>query len=57
MRCLSFVREWLALPAGGAQILGAHLEGPYFSLGQKGAQDPASIRTPDDGTLEDARVW
>jgi len=53
MRCLSFVREWLALPAGGAQILGAHLEGPYFSLGQKGAQDPASIRTPDDGTLEE----
>jgi N-acetylglucosamine-6-phosphate deacetylase len=50
--CLSFAREWLAAPPVGAQILGVHLEGPYFSPAQKGAQDPASIRTPDDGTPE-----
>ena len=31
-------------------MLGVHLEGPYFSLAQKGAQDPENIRTPDDGT-------
>jgi N-acetylglucosamine-6-phosphate deacetylase len=34
----------------GAQILGVHVEGPYFSMAQRGAQDPNHIRTPDDGT-------
>lgn len=28
-------------------IYGAHLEGPYFSPKQSGAQDPSFIRTPD----------
>ncbi len=50
--CLETARQWIAAPPGGAQVLGVHLEGPYFSLGQKGAQDPASLRTPDDGTLD-----
>lgn len=31
----------------GAQFLGMHLEGPYFSLDQRGAQDPKYIRNPD----------
>jgi N-acetylglucosamine-6-phosphate deacetylase len=31
----------------GAQFLGMHLEGPYFSLAQRGAQDPRYIRDPD----------
>jgi len=31
----------------GAQFLGMHLEGPYFSLNQCGAQDPRYIRNPD----------
>ncbi|MEO6000689.1 MAG: N-acetylglucosamine-6-phosphate deacetylase [Chitinophagaceae bacterium] len=31
----------------GAQFLGMHLEGPYFALSQKGAQDPRYIRNPD----------
>lgn len=30
----------------GAQFLGLHLEGPYFSMNQKGAQDPRYIRSP-----------
>jgi N-acetylglucosamine-6-phosphate deacetylase len=34
----------------GAQVLGVHVEGPYFCLEQRGAQDPANILTPDDGT-------
>ncbi|MDR2283736.1 MAG: N-acetylglucosamine-6-phosphate deacetylase [Sphingobacterium sp.] len=31
----------------GAQFLGMHLEGPYFALAQRGAQDPRYIRNPD----------
>ncbi len=31
----------------GAQFLGMHLEGPYFALTQRGAQDPRYIRNPD----------
>jgi len=31
----------------GAQFLGIHLEGPYFALSQRGAQDPRYIRNPD----------
>lgn len=30
----------------GAQFLGLHLEGPYFSMNQRGAQDPRYIRDP-----------
>lgn len=31
----------------GAQFLGMHIEGPYFSINQKGAQDERYIRKPD----------
>lgn len=31
----------------GAEFLGLHLEGPYFSMKQRGAQDPRYIRDPD----------
>lgn len=31
----------------GAQFLGMHLEGPYFSVNQRGAQDERFIRNPD----------
>jgi len=31
----------------GAQFMGMFLEGPYYSLEQKGAQDPRYIRDPD----------
>jgi len=34
-------------PTGGARFLGLHLEGPYFALAQRGAQDPKHIRDPD----------
>lgn len=30
----------------GARLVGIHLEGPYFALAQKGAQDPRYIRNP-----------
>ncbi|MGE5506930.1 MAG: N-acetylglucosamine-6-phosphate deacetylase [Chitinophagales bacterium] len=31
----------------GAKLLGLHLEGPYFALTQKGAQDPRYVKNPD----------
>lgn len=31
----------------GSQFLGIHLEGPYFAMNQRGAQDPRYIRDPD----------
>jgi N-acetylglucosamine-6-phosphate deacetylase len=37
----------------GAQFLGMHLEGPYFAMNQRGAQDPAYIRNPDPEEYED----
>lgn len=48
--CLEFTRQWMNQPDTGAQVLGVHVEGPYFCVAQAGAQDPANIRNPDDGT-------
>jgi N-acetylglucosamine-6-phosphate deacetylase len=55
--CLEFSRAWMeqqgrAGTPAGAQVLGVHLEGPYFNLAQAGAQDPANVRNPDDGTAD-----
>ena len=33
--------------SGGADMPGLHLEGPYFAMSQKGAQDPKYVRDPD----------
>lgn len=37
----------------GARFLGMHLEGPYFAMNQRGAQDPKYIRNPDPAEYED----
>jgi N-acetylglucosamine-6-phosphate deacetylase len=37
----------------GSQFLGMHLEGPYFSMNQRGAQDPKYIRNPDKNEYGD----
>ncbi|RDB04069.1 N-acetylglucosamine-6-phosphate deacetylase [Runella aurantiaca] len=37
----------------GANLLGIHLEGPYFALNQRGAQDPRYIRNPDPAEYEE----
>lgn len=37
----------------GARFLGLHLEGPYLSVNQCGAQDPAYIRDPDPAEYRD----
>jgi N-acetylglucosamine-6-phosphate deacetylase len=31
----------------GSHLLGVHIEGPYFAMNQRGAQDPRYIRDPD----------
>lgn len=52
LACLEFSRAWMAGEQEGAQVLGVHLEGPYFDLAQAGAQDPANVRNPNDGTAD-----
>jgi N-acetylglucosamine-6-phosphate deacetylase len=41
----------------GAQFLGLHLEGPYFAMSQKGAQDPRYIKNPDPKEYEEILNW
>ncbi|MCO6452296.1 MAG: N-acetylglucosamine-6-phosphate deacetylase [Caldilineales bacterium] len=45
---LEFIWQWMGEGHAGAQILGAHVEGPYFALAQAGAQDPTNILNPAD---------
>lgn len=52
VQCLEFSRRWMQKSAIGAQVLGVHLEGPYFSYAQRGAQDPKALRVPDDGSAD-----
>jgi N-acetylglucosamine-6-phosphate deacetylase len=52
VKCLNFGRKWMQEPHPGSQILGVHVEGPYFNIEQAGAQDPQNILTPDEGTPE-----
>jgi N-acetylglucosamine-6-phosphate deacetylase len=49
---LRFCQEWMAQPRPGAQVLGAHVEGPFFSHQEKGAQDPRYIISPEGGAAE-----
>ena len=41
----------------GAVFLGLHLEGPYFSMEQRGAQDPRHIRNPEREHYEEILSW
>jgi N-acetylglucosamine-6-phosphate deacetylase len=41
----------------GAEMLGLHLEGPYFSMNQKGAQDPKYIKNPDVDEYSEILSW
>ncbi len=50
VRSLEFCRGWMSAGRPGAQVLGMHIEGPYFCPEQSGAQDPKHLRTPDDGS-------
>ena len=45
-------KEVKASEHNGADMIGIHLEGPYFALSQMGAQDPTFIRDPDPAEYE-----
>lgn len=53
IRTLECYQRAASRNTGGAQFLGIHLEGPYFSMSQRGAQDPAYIRNPDPAEYEE----
>lgn len=59
--CLRTAHEWISSPGVSmgdyANLLGVHVEGPYFALSQVGAQDPGSIRVPSDGEYEQLLAW
>lgn len=44
---LDIYEKAITLNKNGADFTGIHIEGPYFALNQKGAQDPRYIRNPD----------
>ena len=46
-------REAKARNKKGAQLLGLHLEGPYFAMSQKGGQDPRYIKNPEKAEYEE----
>lgn len=47
LNTLSLYEEANRINSKGSQFLGMHLEGPYFAMNQRGAQDPRYIRNPD----------
>lgn len=46
-RNLELYEDALTMNDSGAQFEGIFLEGPYYSMSQRGAQDPRYIRDPD----------
>ena len=47
MEAIKAIEQAIKIQEGGPEILGIHLEGPYFAMSQKGAQDPRFVRNPD----------
>ena len=41
----------------GSRMLGLHLEGPYFAMSQKGAQDPRYIKNPNPEEYKEILKW
>jgi N-acetylglucosamine-6-phosphate deacetylase len=52
VKTLKTYDEAFPLNDSGAQFMGLHLEGPYFAMNQRGAQDPRWIRDPDPKEYE-----
>lgn len=53
LQTLEIYKEAKRKNLSGAQFLGMHLEGPYFAVTQRGAQDPRYIRNPDPAEYKD----
>ncbi len=47
LQTFSIYKEAVSRNSKGAKFLGLHLEGPYFSYNQRGAQDPKYLRNPE----------
>lgn len=50
---LNIYEQALAVNTKGADFVGIHIEGPYFAMSQKGAQDPRYIRNPDPAEYQE----
>ncbi len=53
IKTLEIYEEAIQQNFEGSQLMGIHLEGPYFAMNQRGAQDPRYIRNPDPYEYED----
>lgn len=54
-RALDQIRNCMKLQMPGAQLLGAHMEGPFINLQFKGAQNPEYVILPDWKLVEEYR--
>ena len=52
VRTLKTYDEAYPFNESGSEFMGVHLEGPYFAMNQRGAQDPRWIRDPDPKEYE-----
>ena len=48
---VSATKEWLSAPRKGSRVIGVHMEGPFFSRYQVGAQDSTAVKDPDEGSV------
>ncbi|MGZ4000822.1 MAG: N-acetylglucosamine-6-phosphate deacetylase, partial [Mucilaginibacter sp.] len=46
LETLSIYEQANKINTNGSQFIGIHIEGPYFAMNQRGAQDPRYIREP-----------
>jgi N-acetylglucosamine-6-phosphate deacetylase len=57
LQTLDIYKEAKAKNNKGADFLGIHLEGPYFAMSQRGAQDPRYIRNPNPAEYEEVLAY
>jgi len=52
-RSLEIIKNLQSEDLAGAEVLGAHLEGPFINVKYKGAQNEAFVKAPDDEWIKD----